>query len=122
MANASRRKGIAGEAEVAAIWRAYGFDVRGLEGEGDHAVSRPELYLAGVRQPDPEPDIPPRQIRQAVHIHSEVKRSEKCRPYEWMAQAEAEAPAGAVPVVAFRRNRSKWYAIVGLDDLARLLA
>lgn len=108
MANLSRRKGVEGEREVAAIWREHGFDVRGLELQGDHTVIHVEA------EPwHPHPDL---------RLHSEVKRREKTRPYEWMAQAESEAPAGAVPVVAFRRNRSKWYALLSLDDLARLLA
>jgi hypothetical protein len=108
VANRERDKGLRGEREVAAIWREYGFDVRGLEGEGDHAIS------IGYRGEASGAHYPV--------LHSEVKRQETARPWAWIAQAEAEAPAGAAPVVAFRRSRSKWYALIGLEDLARLLA
>jgi hypothetical protein len=100
MANAQRRKGLRGEAEVAAIWRSHGFDVRGLEGEGDHTVTG---LFGGER------------------LHSEVKRQNRLRT-EWIAQAEREAPAGAVPVVAWRPDGGKWWAMIPLEDLARLLA
>ena len=36
MAKASRAKGVAGEKEVADIYTEHGFEVRGLEGRGDH--------------------------------------------------------------------------------------
>jgi len=100
MANAQRRKGLRGEAEVAAIWRANGFDVRGLEGEGDHTVTG----LVGGET-----------------IHSETKRQNRLRS-AWIEQAEREAPAGAVPVVAWRPDGGKWWAMIPLEDLARLLA
>src|SRR5437899_2244767 len=106
MAKASREKGLKGEREVRDLWESHGFTVRGLEGEGDHLVIRPQK---------PYPRWP-------KVLHSEVKRTETARPWAWMAQAEAEAPDGSVPVVSFRRNKSKWYALIGLDDLARLLA
>lgn len=100
MPSRERRKGVAGEREVAAMWQAAGFTVRGLEATGDH------LVICG----------------NGLTLHSEVKRQEVARPWAWMAQAEAEAPAGTVPVVAFRRNRSRWYAMMPLDELASLTA
>lgn len=98
MASASRRKGLAGEREVAAIFQAAGFDVRGLEGSGDHLCVR----------------------RDGLTIHSEVKRRERLNVWELIAQMEEEAPQGTVAVGTFRRNRSRWYAVVALDDLVRL--
>jgi hypothetical protein len=106
VANRERRKGLEGEREVAAIWRANGFDVRGLEGEGDHHI------VTTVRREAPV----------GIALHSEVKRCETTRPWAWFEQASREAPAGAVPVVAFRRSRSPWLALIALEDLARLLA
>lgn len=100
MAASSRRKGVKGEREVAAIWQAAGFEVRGLEGLGDHVV------ICG----------------NGVTIHSEVKRQERLQLPIWLRQAAAEAPRGTVPVVAFRQNRGEWYAALPLAALAELLA
>ncbi len=100
MPNRERRKGLEGEREVAAIWREHGFHVRSLEGEGDHMV----LGLFGRET-----------------LHSEVKRQNRLR-IEWVYQAEREAPAGAVPVVAWRPDGHPWWAMIPLEDLARLLA
>jgi hypothetical protein len=105
MGRASRDKGLKGEREVRALWESHGFTVRGLEGEGDHVIVRPSSDLRG-----------------SLSLHSEVKRCETARPWAWMQQAALEAPPFAVPVVAFRRNGSKWLALIQLDDLARLLA
>lgn len=100
MSAASRRKGVSGEREVAAVWESHGCTVRGLEGCGDHMVFSIGGHL----------------------IHSEAKRhADRVRIPEWMRQAEAEAPAGAVPVVAFRQDRGRWYAVLPLDDLARIV-
>lgn len=100
MASRERRKGVGGEREVAAIYAAAGLTVRGLEGAGDH------LVVCGA----------------GLTLHSEVKRQETARPWQWLAQAEAEAPAGTVPVVAFRRSRGQWYAMLTLEDLAAIVA
>jgi len=110
VANAQRRKGLRGEAEVAAIWREHGFTVRNLEGLGDQSIV-PGLALAddmNYRHP-------------TLRIHSEVKRQNRLRT-TWIAQAEREAPAGAVPVIAWRPDGGKWWAMIPLEDLARLLA
>ena len=97
---ASRRKGLSGEHEVAAIWQTAGFAVRGLEGTGDHLVIRCD----------------------GLTIHSEVKRRERINVWECWAQAERETPQGALTVLAIRRNRGKWLAVVELEDLVPLLA
>lgn len=99
MALSERRKGIAGEREVAALWTAAGAEVRGLEGSGDHLVMFPGV---GV-------------------IHSEVKRQERLQLPIWLRQAALETPQGVVPVVSFRQNRGRWYAALPLADLAALL-
>jgi Holliday junction resolvase len=99
MAASSRRKGIAGEREVARVFQAAGLAVRGLEGAGDHLV----ICANGVT------------------LHSEVKRAERLKLPEWLRQAAAEAPQGTVPVVSFRQNRGEWYAALPLAALAELL-
>ena len=93
---------------MAAIWRSHGFDVRRLEGEGDHTFSVP-LAATDVDRPF------------SARIHSEVKRQNRLRT-AWLNQAEREAPAGAVPVVAWRPDGGKWWAMIPLEDLVRLLA
>lgn len=98
MANRERAKGLAGEHEVAQIWTAKGWEVRGLEGLGDQYVSRNGLLL-----------------------HSEVKRQEVARPWAWWEQASNEATALSLPVVVFRRNRSPWLAITSFTMLADYL-
>lgn len=99
MPASTRRKGIAGEREVARLFEAAGFEVRGLEGAGDHLVL----------------------CRDGLVLHSEVKRQERLRLPEWIAQAEAEAPAGSVPLVSFRQSRQEWHAALRLAELIELL-
>ena len=50
----------------------------------------------------------------------EVKRQETARPWAWIEQAD-DAARGLPAVVAFRRNRSRWHAIIDLEQLAELL-
>lgn len=114
MPNRERRKGLEGEREVAAIWRDSGFTIHNLEGQGDHAVVLPYITGGSGTRDDP--------LRTQPHVHCEVKRCETTRPWAWYEQASSEAPAGSVPVVAFRRSKSPWLALIELEDLARLLA
>jgi Holliday junction resolvase len=108
MAASSRRKGVLGEREVARIWQAAGFEVRGLEGLGDHLVVR---HTANAE---------PVSSRNRALLHIECKRQERVRLPEWLAQAKAEAPQGTIPVVAFRQNKGEWYAALPLESLAEL--
>jgi hypothetical protein len=101
MGRAERDKGRKGEAEVAELYRTRGLVVRGLEGAGDH------LVVCGEHS--------------GVLVHSEVKRQEVARPWQWWEQASAEAPAGSIAVVHFRRNRSPWLALLSAGELVALL-
>jgi Holliday junction resolvase len=98
MARRERAKGVRGEREVLELLRARGFEVRGLEATGDHLA-----FLDGLV------------------FHVETKRQETARPWAWLEQAENETPRGAITLVAFRRSRSKWYALVPLEPLADAL-
>lgn len=113
MPASSRAKGVIGEREVAAIWGLAGFEVRGLEGSGDHLVIRRPPVVGG-------PVAAPVRERDSLTIHSEVKRQERVRMPEWLAQAKREAPQGTIPVVCFRQNRGEWYAALPLASLAEL--
>jgi hypothetical protein len=53
--------------------------------------------------------------------HWQIKRQERTEIWAWIAQAEAEAPPTELPIVAFRRNRSKWYCVIDADELVTLL-
>ena len=105
MAKASRAKGLAFEREVAKVYQEHGFEVRGLEGEGDHLAMR-----------GPSPRFP-----DGLTLFSECKRQERIQLPAWLRQAKTEAPAGTVPVVAFRQNRGELYACLPLRDLLRLV-
>jgi Holliday junction resolvase len=98
MAASSRRKGLKGEQEVARLLRAHGKVVRRLGGKGD------VLTAFGTTYP----------------LHLEVKRAERLKLPEWLRQAQAEAPDGNVPVVAFRQNNGEWYACLPLAALVEL--
>lgn len=51
----------------------------------------------------------------------EVKRQERCSIWSWLDQCEAAAKPTDLPIVAFRRSRSQWYACVPLEELLALL-
>lgn len=102
MSRAERDKGGRGEREVAAIFRAAGFDC-------DRTPNSGGLRLRGDLQGN-------------VPAHLEVKRQEVLRIPLWLKQAEADAPAGAMPVVAFRQSHGAWYAALPLIELAELMA
>ena len=90
----SRVKGREAEREVAALWQAAGFTVRGLEAEGDHLIVS----------------------RHGHTLHSEVKRQERLRMPEWIAQVERDAPEGVPWLLAFRQSRKRWYVVKPLED------
>lgn len=54
-------------------------------------------------------------------IHWQIKRTEGLRLWEAIAQAETEAAADDLPVVAFRRNGSAWYCTLRAEALIPLL-
>lgn len=98
-----RDKGIRGEREVMRLLQEAGFEVRGLEGRGDH------LALKGMPTNGP------------LILHVETKRQETLRPDEWSHQAETEAPLDTVPIVVYRRNNEPWRVLLLFDDYLRLL-
>lgn len=97
----SRHKGKCGELELAAFLRERGIQAR-----------RGQQFSGGPDSPDVVTDL--------AGVHFESKRCERGNPYEWLAQAIKDA-AGKLPVVAHRRNRQDWIAILPLDALLDLL-
>lgn len=102
MSGTERRKGSAGELEVARIFQASGFDC-------DRTPNSGGLRIRG----DLHGDLP---------LHVEVKRQETARPWLWAAQARADAGAGDRWLVAMRRSRDEWLALLPLVTVVRLLA
>jgi len=98
----SRAKGSRGELEVAAIFRAAGFDC-------DRVPNSGALRIKG-------------DLYGSVPAHVEVKRGERVRLPEWWAQTADEAPAGMLPLLALRQSRRPWLAVVPLEALVGLLA
>ncbi|HTP25419.1 MAG TPA: hypothetical protein VMK12_07125 [Anaeromyxobacteraceae bacterium] len=101
MGKASRVKGAAGEREVAAIFQDAGFDVNRVPNSGG-------LRLKGDLWGENLP------------VHVETKRAERWALPEWLAQAEAEC-GDKIPLVAFRRNKGRWYACLPLTDFIDFL-
>ena len=54
-------------------------------------------------------------------VHFEVKRTEKLRLDEALRQACQDASVLDVPVVAWKKNRQGWVAILPMDQLLPLL-
>lgn len=99
MGRASRTKGAVGERELARTIRAHGF---ACERTGRN----------GITSEDVTHDIP--------GVHLEAKRRETLAIPAWIRQAETDAPAGRVPVVAFRQSRQPWRVVVSLEEFLRL--
>jgi hypothetical protein len=97
VSRASRRKGAAGELEVAKLLAAHGFDCR-RDGRLDTDL-----------------------VHDCAGWHFEVKRAESLRLPEWTRQAETDAN-GRVPVVVYRSSREPWRAVLPFDALCVLLA
>ena len=106
----SRAKGKVGELEFAHYLKA----VPGVE------ARRGQQFSGGGDSPDVVTNI--------KGVHWEVKRVEAGNPYNWLAQAELDAddvdvpfPQRPMPVVAHRKNKRNWIAILGMDDFIDLL-
>ena len=102
MGSKSQRKGAAGERELAQILREYGYSC-------DRGGS---LSFGEVAD-----------ITGLPGIHIEVKRVEKLNIHEAMAQAEHDAEAegkGNMPIVAHRRNNTKWLVTMRAEDWFKL--
>jgi len=98
MSKAQRDKGLLGERQVRHEFEAGGFEVRGLEGEGDNLA-----------------------IGHGLTFHVETKRQETLAMDKWSRQAEAECPFGTIPIVVYRRSREPWRVSIRLEDLLAVL-
>lgn len=101
MSKSQREKGARAERAVATIYREHGFEVARVPNSGGLDTKGDVLGIPGV--------------------HCEVKHNEALNIWKSLLQAEAEAPAGCIPAVHFRRNRSGFYVALPLDDFIGLL-
>ena len=102
MAVNSRRKGAAGERELAHKLNEYGYNTRRtVQYNGKAEEGQADLLgLPG--------------------IHIECKRVEKLNLYDAMAQAIHDAKDGEIPSVFHRRNHCEWLVSMRLDDWIKL--
>lgn len=105
MGKGSKRKGSAGERELAAIFRERGWPVyrtyasgAGLE-KGD---------LGGLSA-------------KGAKYHIECKRQERIEIHKWWEQSVGDCPPDANPLVIFRRNKEDWKVLLSLDHFLDLL-
>lgn len=98
----SRQKGASGEREFAKVLRDANLDAR-----------RGQQFSGGTDSPDVV-------CPALTNVHFEVKRVEAGSLYEWMEQAKRDAKE-KLPIVAHRRNRRDWVAIMPMDVALDLL-
>lgn len=92
----SKRKGAAGERELAGKLRDYGF-----------AARRGQQYCGANGDAD---------VIGLPGIHIECKRVERLNLYDAMAQAQKDALPGEIPAVFHRRDRCDWQVTMFFDD------
>ena len=98
MAVNSKRKGAAGERELAHKLNEYGFETRrSVQYNGKADDGKADL----VNLPG---------------IHIECKRVERLNVSEAMTQAINDAKNGELPTVFHRKNREQWLVTMRLDD------
>lgn len=99
----SRTKGKTGELELAKLLREHGFEAR-----------RGQQFSGGTDSPDVVCDALP-------DIHLECKRVEAGSLYKWLEQAKCDAGPDKIPVVAHRRSREDWVAILPLSMFLEII-
>jgi hypothetical protein len=62
-----------------------------------------------------------RDVINVAGCHFQIKRTESLRLYDAIEQAETEAAATDLPVVAFRRNHAPWRVVVDAAEFVALL-
>ena len=98
----SKKKGKAGELEVAHILQKHGFDARRTaQFCGNTGDAADVIGLEG--------------------FHIEVKRCETTKIWDWIAQAERDHKAGTVPLVVFRKSREQWKVTLDFEEFLKIL-
>lgn len=99
----SKQKGKRGELEFAHY----------LADKGYVGARRGQQFKGGGDSPDVVCEALP-------YLHFEVKRTEALQLHPALTQATNDAAAGKYPVVAYKRNRSHWVAILHMDHFLQL--
>lgn len=100
----SRRKGAAGERELAEFIRSYGYAARRGQQFSGH------------------PDAPDVVTELDAHMFADAKRVENLHIHPALAQVvRDEGGRGRLPVVFYKRNRSDWIAIMPATELMKLI-
>lgn len=105
MGRSQKQKGARGEREFAEV-------IREASG-GVFDAHRGRQYCGGPNSPD---------IISTMPLHWEVKRTEKCAPAAFWAQAEADAGIEKEPAVAWKKNGGIWLAFCRAHHLIALHA
>lgn len=97
----SRDKGARYERHIAQVLRDHGYEAeRGCQHSG------------GKDSPDVKHNMP--------NIHIEAKAVEKLNLWNALAQSEKDAGENEIPIVVFKRNRSKDYVALSLEDFIEI--
>jgi len=100
-----KRKGSAGERELLHLLQTHGIP----------AHRNLQQFVGGADNPDIGAEVC------GLPLHIEVKRQERLRLSEAVAQAVHDANGHALPIVAHRSNRQPWLLTVRLEDVLQLL-
>lgn len=101
MGKASRDKGKRGERELARILKDHGYNAR-----------RGQQYSGASGDAD---------VVGLPGFHIEVKRVERLRLYDALAQAQHDAREDEKPVVIHRQNGRGWVVILTLEDFLQII-
>jgi hypothetical protein len=63
-----------------------------------------------------------RDVLSVAGVHFQIKRTERLQLWAAIHQAESETLGDDLPVVAFRRNHSGWYVVLGAGTFVATLA
>ena len=97
----SRDKGARYERHIAQVLRDHGYEAeRGCQHSG------------GKDSPDVKHNM--------LNIHIEAKAVEKLNLWNALAQSEKDAGENEIPIVVFKRNRSKDYVALSLEDFIEI--
>ena len=61
------------------------------------------------------------KAQKLIPFNIECKNQEKLNVWSALKQAEVNTTKGRVPLLVFKRNRSKVYAVLELDELMKLI-